>query len=539
MAVKMATLRRDRVSRSWISRKEIPADIRDDYEAIYKRRQEERFRQPADCPEHRARVLFSEWQSEIDSRFAALRAKQRGEGHDLTRREAHALAGEWYRWFISQHEDNPGEPDSWIAAQWALVDELEDAVGGDPHEIEWRTPEVRTAIRPIVADRANTAQFLASKGEVLTPAATGMFLDAVLGKLVTATSLLDRRATGDYSEDQHLKTLPEYRRKAPAAPRSGKTAMQLFEGYIIARQLADGTVRRWRSVFTTLDAYLARRDFDALSDDEAQRWVTSLVNEDRSAGVVQGTYITALKAIGRWAVKQRHIARNPFAECEVPVPKKTRRRDTKAFSTEEIRLILSAASAIRTIRTPGIAARRWVPWICGYTGARAGEIAQLRGQDVIEQDGIKALRITPDAGPMKTRQARTVPIHEHLIEQGFWTYARSKGKGSLFFNSAPATNVTEAGNDITHPKRSQADKVRGRVGAWVRFTIGIKDREVGPTHGWRHAFKQIADRHGISDRVSDAITGHAPPTEGRKYGAPTLEDLAKALEKFPRYKIEG
>jgi len=55
---------------------------------------------------------------------------------------------------------------------------------------------------------------------------------------------------------------------------------------------------------------------------------------------------------------------------------------------------------------------------------------------------------------------------------------------------------------------------------------------------WRHTFKQIADRHSISERVSDAITGHAPATEGRAYGAPTLEDMAKALRMFPRYEIE-
>jgi hypothetical protein len=45
-----------------------------------------------------------------------------------------------------------------------------------------------------------------------------------------------------------------------------------------------------------------------------------------------------------------------------------------------------------------MATRRWVPWICAYSGARAGEITQLRSQNVIEQGGTKALRITPDAG---------------------------------------------------------------------------------------------------------------------------------------------
>ena len=40
----------------------------------------------------------------------------------------------------------------------------------------------------------------------------------------------------------------------------------------------------------------------------------------------------------------------------------------------------------------------------------------------------------------------------------------------------------------------------------------------------------------ISERVSDYITGHAHRTIGAKYGAPTVEHMAAALEKFPRYE---
>jgi integrase len=67
--------------------------------------------------------------------------------------------------------------------------------------------------------------------------------------------------------------------------------------------------------------------------------------------------------------------------------------------------------------------------------------------------------------------------------------------------------------------------------------LGITDPEVGPTHGWRHTFKQIAEREGISEKMSDAITGHAAATVGRSYGAPTVEDMAEALKKFPRYVV--
>jgi hypothetical protein len=76
------------------------------------------------------------------------------------------------------------------------------------------------------------------------------------------------------------------------------------------------------------------------------------------------------------------------------------------------------------------AARRWVPWICAYTGCRVQEATQLRAEDVVEHDGTMAIRILPSAGTVKSGTGRTVPIHEHIIEQGFLDFVRSVGQGS-------------------------------------------------------------------------------------------------------------
>ena len=68
--------------------------------------------------------------------------------------------------------------------------------------------------------------------------------------------------------------------------------------------------------------------------------------------------------------------------------------------------------------------------------------------------------------------------------------------------------------------------------------MGVTDPEVKPNHAWRHTFKQTADRVGIPEKMHDEITGHEHATEGRKYGTPTVEDIAEALRKFPRYKLD-
>src|SRR5262249_31410090 len=153
-------------------------------------------------------------------------------GHDLTRREARALAGEWYRWFISQHEESPGRPRNWEGALWAFEGDVEEAARdletGEIGELDLEDPATREYVRenvhPWFGNQA--AQFLTRRGEVLTPPAMTMFLDELINEFHTAINLLRRRAAGDYSPDEHLKTLPEYRKAKPVARGTGKTCVE-------------------------------------------------------------------------------------------------------------------------------------------------------------------------------------------------------------------------------------------------------------------------------------------------------------------------
>ena len=97
-------------------------------------------------------------------------------------------------------------------------------------------------------------------------------------------------------------------------------------------------------------------------------------------------------------------------------------------------MVLSEALKYSKPRSAFERAKRWAMWLCAYSGARAGEITQLRGTDVQKRGAFYIMRLTPDAGTVKTRQARVVPIHEHLIEQGFIAFVEGVGKGPLFYN---------------------------------------------------------------------------------------------------------
>jgi hypothetical protein len=55
--------------------------------------------------------------------------------------------------------------------------------------------------------------------------------------------------------------------------------------------------------------------------------------------------------------------------------------------------------------------------------------------DVKEMEGIWCIEITPEAGDVKTSEKRLVPLHSHLLEQGFLDFAaRKKGKRPLFYS---------------------------------------------------------------------------------------------------------
>jgi integrase len=113
-------------------------------------------------------------------------------------------------------------------------------------------------------------------------------------------------------------------------------------------------------------------------------------------------------------------------------------------------------------------------------GIRSVEIAQLRGADIVEN----AFKISPEAGTVKNRKPRTVPLHEHLIEQGFLDFVKANGAGPLFY----VESKQAVASNPTNPRKLQYTRAREQVAAWVR-SLGVNDPELAPNHAWRHTFK--------------------------------------------------
>jgi integrase len=209
-----------------------------------------------------------------------------------------------------------------------------------------------------------------------------------------------------------------------------------------------------------------------------------------------------------WAVGEQLIETNPVDGITIKVPKKAKLRE-KSLSDDEARLILSEALRAPDGRTSEefSAAKRWVPWIMAYTGARVNEITQLRAQDIrverVKLEEVWVMRITPEAGSVRNHEARDVPIHPHLVEQGLVEFARSKGSGPLFYDPRRRRHGTD--------QNPQHKKVGEKLAEWTR-EVGVDDPNVDPNHGWRHRFKDVAPIVRMVPRICDAIQGHAPRT---------------------------
>jgi integrase len=543
----MATLTRKR-SGAFQLRKRIPDDVRPEYQRRHGLWSEVKITIPAGTPLEKAKAIHAAELAKVEGRIAAIRAEQRGEGHDLTQRDAQALAGDWYRQFTSQHSDNPGSAMRWSSLRETLWDMA--SLAGDPEtgEADFDDPEVLSGVD--IETRAS--QFLADRGIALTQAAQTKFLSAVAREFLEATETLERYSRGDRSRDQHLDQLEPSPNLSPAVSPNGvhreavtggrtgraqlSSAVEIFDASCKGRGIKPSTIIGQRCVFTALD----KEDWRAPEWD-AQQWMDSLVTDDRSPQTVRKWLATA-RAVFTWAIRKRAkdaegrrlIETNPFKDCFIKVPKRPKLRETdRAFTEEEIQTILRASIALGDRpKKPLDEARRWVPWLCAYTGARGGEITQLRVQDIEQRTCGPVLHITPEAGTTKTGNARWVPLHPHLVEMGFPDYVAAVGArlgkhGPLFYR--PQSKPS---------KKHPAVNVREQLSKWIRGKLKITDRGVQPLHGWRHTFKTRAMRAKIEERIRDEICGQVARGVAGQYEHPMIEDMAEALKQFPRYEVK-
>jgi integrase len=459
----------------------------------------------------------------------------------LTHRQATALAGELYRAWASERpqertiamihtpsgwvrdDATPAEEEAGFRAAVARLD-----VNADPAELE-------ALVGPIV-DRLLLARGIAA----VDPPSRIMILEAFALALRDAFSNRARNAAGDYSPDPKAQRFPDWppdqskRDTLPTAKVALKGLVEDWWKEARATGRKPSTYESYRNTVASLVAFLGHDDASKLTPeqiigfkDHRLATLNPKTGKPISAKTVKDSDLAGLKTVLGWAAANRKIANNPAVGITIKLgkPKKLR---SKGFTDDEASALLRVARAYgnRDETPKTAAAKRWVPWLCAYTGARVGELAQLRKQDLREEAGRWVIHITPEAGTVKTDEARDVVLHPHLVEEGFVKFVQGAALGHLFLR------IGKEG-DVRGPLRG----LKNRLAAAARETV--RDPLVMPNHGWRHRFKTVARSVGIDSRIVDAIQGHAPRTAGDDYGDVTVAAMALAMTKFPRVDLKA
>ncbi|KVR77742.1 hypothetical protein WK24_02880 [Burkholderia vietnamiensis] len=160
-----------------------------------------------------------------------------------------------------------------------------------------------------------------------------------------------------------------------------------------------------------------------------------------------------------------------------------------------------------------------------HTGARIGEIAQLRKEDFQTRNGIAAIRITAEAGTVKTQESeRVVPLAAHLLADPWfaqWLKEILGGTGPAF--------------------PSACGRARGpgdTMGQWFRQfrkAAELPEGALEGSHKFRHWVRSsLAEKH-VGEATMDSITGHsAQGSAGRKAytAAASLPAMLEAIDRI-------
>jgi hypothetical protein len=242
-----------------------------------------------------------------------------------------------------------------------------------------------------------------------------------------ALARVAERDEGDFSgkpEHPLLASIEPIPEEAPPVP-----LRDLFNRYIAelkANGKGEQAEKRWRPVIEDLIAFAKTSDARKITKKIILDWKDARI-AGLSPRTVKDVYVTAVNAVYNWAVSNDLVEDNPATTVKLRVAPKTQSRP-KGFTRDEASEILQFTMAYRpkpsdnpqTQEKPQTsAAKKWAPLLCAFSGARISEITQLRKKDIRMEGDIAVMRIKPDAGKVKTRQYRDVPLHNQIVELGF------------------------------------------------------------------------------------------------------------------------
>lgn len=171
----------------------------------------------------------------------------------------------------------------------------------------------------------------------------------------------------------------------PPAVKAGKAKpvplTTLFEDYIGNRNAVgmhlDGG-KNWRHSIERLVRFLGHDDAGRITKRNLLDWRDAMLAEGLSAKTIADKHLAALRAVFRWAFENDRLPTNEMEAVNQDAPKKVHSRE-RGYTEDEALAVLRAslshepsprANPANRESAHITAAKRWVPLLCAFTGAR-------------------------------------------------------------------------------------------------------------------------------------------------------------------------
>jgi integrase len=294
------------------------------------------------------------------------------------------------------------------------------------------------------------------------------------------------------SEVSYLEHLKQSNR-SQSMQRQSAAAIKMFKEAVGDKFIKDIKARDVDCFMSTLSVYpknagKSRRYRDLTADVIAEKCKD--IATGRISMQTQDKHSDRMRHFFKWCVNRDELARSPFTGRPRLTKKSLGAKKVKTFFEPEDLQTLFDPERIATLDTP---AKFWVPLMAYFQGMRLNEICQLYVDDIIVQDGIKGIDISPDREGQRLKNGhsrRFLPMHNELVRLGFLKYVadvRSSGSKHLF----PGLKWGENG-----PGDS--------IGDWFNRTYLRKDCGITDKRKTFHSFRHTFVCTGIWSRVPDS-----------------------------------
>jgi integrase len=282
-----------------------------------------------------------------------------------------------------------------------------------------------------------------------------------------------------------------------------------------------GDMKRMVSVFVAVNGNLPMREIAAFHQLAFRDHIQQLDIKPQS----KNKLLRTISALGGYAHGIGAVTTNPLKFRFFQGGEETAR---ESYEDEDLNKIFRSVVYKKRSQSDRKYANfiKWFFRLAPHTGARIGELAQLRAEDVYQHHGTWCIQLTNDeqtGQSTKGKKTKLVPVAKGLINLGFLKFVKKVKTGQLF----PEVIPSKDGIWSHRVSKEVNDVIRGN---------GFSKAYVA--HGFRHTLKTRLRTAGVIDTVSDFIThpGGKKSSIGAKYGKVEVAAMKKAVDAL-NYKV--